>query len=107
MIHDLTDYELLPEPCKNSLTFLRNVRDRLAESVRRDICDEDADAWIEDLCAFEYSASAHARIVKYHTQGGTLGHLEKVHLLYTIVRRIARLEREALGIPLERNLQSA
>jgi hypothetical protein len=105
MILDLTDFERLPDPAKHTLWFLRGLRDAIANDFIAEAgSDEEAEEF-EKLCCYVWARQGwlRNRITERRYSSP-----EKFDLLWFIIKRIARMEREAIpGYYIEQSLLTA
>ena len=111
------DWNHLPEPERSSLTFLRGLRDALARDIQREALsfggdedyEDDVREWVEDICRAQYynSALAHLCNVFNAQQANTSPYADQAVLLVKVSLRIARLERQACGVPVRGQLATA
>ena len=106
-IFEIREFEALPEPAKHSLWFLRGLRDAMADYLISNTDDEELIEEIENLCRYLYARPGwlKERLTQSLLCGCSKGYFE---VLWFIIRRIARMEREAIpGYYIERELLTA
>jgi len=107
MILNLHDFEKLPEPPKHTLWFLRGLRDAIANDLIESTDNEERIKDIENLCGYLWARPHHLKdqLTRSLLAGCSA---ERFDLLWFIIKRIARMEREAIpGYYIEQYLVTA
>jgi len=110
-----TDWDALTPGERNSLTFLRGLRDAIANDLlaelgcydwnREDIYDHDdqdnAFEWMEGLLTYRDPRWAYNKIRDLFANQEQWTNCKRLDVLRIIALRIARLERERANVPLD------
>lgn len=104
-------FEVLSETEKNNLLFLRGLRAELEKEVFSDLTwnvdDDAARRHLDKLILFTDPASGFQSMKKIFVDHDRFGCINQLMCLRAVCYRIARLEREACGIPLKGELKAA
>ena len=99
----MSDWKNLEEPARNSLGYLRGLRDAIAADLLSYDPVADAEKLMEELLTYRYPTSSYRRLKDGLIRREYFLQIEALDLLNAIVRRIARIEREKCGIELSQN----
>jgi len=101
----LQEFDVLPEPERSSLFYLRGLRDQIADSICAD--SSGFEKHVEAMIAYDYESSAYHFLRTYYAGNNYFGALERLQLFRRLCLRIARIERERCRCHIPSNLQTA